>query len=91
MPYNARLRIDALHPDEFNPNNRWNLHSAIETEISEFVLFRLGARLDEVQEQRFVTAGLAFNGPNLKIDYAIEKNLFHTGGAVHSVDLRTSF
>src|SRR5262249_16687907 len=90
-PYNARLRLDLLQELENNPNRRINVHGSIESAFADFFVFRLGGRWDEIQEQRFLKAGLGFTGPMLKIDYAVEKNLERTGGAVHSVDLRGSF
>lgn len=90
-PYFARFRLDLVHLDQFNPNNRWDVRTSIESEFGEFFLFRVGGRWDEAEEERSITAGLGFNGPKLKIDYAIEKNVARIGGAVHSVDLRGSF
>lgn len=91
MPYSARLRLDVIEPLEANPNQRVNLRTSIESAFSEFFVFRFGARWDEVADQRYLTAGLGFNGPMLKLDYGVEKNLAGTGGAVHSVDLRMTF
>jgi hypothetical protein len=90
-PYFARLRLDLVHLDQMNPDNRWDIRGSIESEMGEFFLFRLGGRWDEAEGERYVTAGLSFNGPRLKIDYAIEKNVARIGGAVHSVDLRGTF
>lgn len=91
IPYNARLRLDLVHLDQMNPNQRWDIRTSIESEFGEYFVFRLGGRFDEIENQRFITAGLGFNGPNLKIDYGIEKNVWGVGDAVHSVDLRGSF
>jgi hypothetical protein len=91
IPYNAKLRLDIVRPDDDNPGNRLDIRTAIESAVGEFFVFRLGGRFDEYEDQRFITAGLGFNGPNLKIDYGIEKNVSGVGGAVHSVDLRGSF
>jgi hypothetical protein len=90
-PYLARLRLDLVHLDQLNPDNRWDIRTSVESEVGEFFLFRLGGRWDEIEGERYATAGLSFNGPKLKVDYAFEKNVARTGGAVHSVDLRTTF
>lgn len=89
--YNARLRLDLLQQLENNPDRQIDVRASVESAFAEFFLFRLGARWDELEGQHFLTAGLGFNGPQLKIDYGFEKNLERTGGAVHSVDMRMSF
>jgi hypothetical protein len=89
--YNARFRLDFVRQEAFNPNKRIDVRGGIETEVSDYMVFRIGGRADETQEQRFITAGLGFEGPKLKIDYSFEKNVERTSGAVHSVDMRITF
>ena len=42
------------------------------------------------RDQSYLTAG-GLQGPRLKLDYAFEKNLKGTDGALHSVDIRLPF
>lgn len=85
------LRADVQREMEFNPDGRWAYMVGLESVTSEFFIARLGYRLDDLHNQRFATAGFSFNGPRLKLDYALEKNLEGTSGALHSVDLRVPF
>lgn len=90
-PYHAQLRLDVLRWEQDNPGQRLNVHTSVESDLNDYWLFRLGGRWDEIQDETYVTAGIAFNGPTLKIDYSFQKNVLRTGGAVHSVDMRMSF
>ncbi len=85
------FRADLTREMEFNPDGRLTYMAGVETKTSDWFMFRLGYRLDDLRQQRVATAGLGFNGPRLKVDYAIEKNLEGTSGALHSVDLRIPF
>lgn len=85
------LRADAQRETAFNPDGRWTYMFGLESVTSEFFVVRLGYRLDDLRSQRFATGGFSFNGPRLKIDYALEKNIEGTSGALHSVDLRVPF
>ncbi len=87
----ARLRFDVARMERHNPDKKLAYMLGSETMISDYFLFRAGYRRDELADQVIWTAGLGFNGPRLKIDYAFEKNAEGTGGAVHSVDMRVPF
>ena len=86
-----KARLDASQLLEENPDKKWKLGLGVETYLNNFMALRLGAELDEVSDRQFVTAGLAFLGPRLKIDYAFRKNTKDGKGAMHSVDFRVPF
>ncbi len=85
------IRADIQHEVEFNPNGRNAYMLGMESVTSDWFTIRLGYRLDDFRNQRVATGGFGFNGPRLKVDYAIEKNIEGTSGALHSVDLRVPF
>jgi hypothetical protein len=87
----AKMRADVSRSEKFNPNHKLVYSLGLESMLSEWFVFRMGFRRDELADGRFWTTGLGFNGPRLKVDYAFEKNAEGTGGAVHSVDLRVPF
>lgn len=85
------VRADLQREVYFNPDGRLTYMAGFESVTSEWFVARMGYRLDDLANQRFATAGFGFNGPRLKVDYAIEKNIEGTSGALHSVDLRVPF
>ncbi len=85
------VRADVQREMELNEDNRWTYMLGFEVMQGDFVVARAGYRLDDLRNQRFVTGGFSFNGPRIKVNYAIEKNLEGTSGALHSVDLRVPF
>lgn len=87
----ARLRVDLVRNERFNPDHKMAYLIGLESKWSDLMLFRIGYRYDDLARQRVWTAGLGFDGPRLKIDYAVEKNQERIPGALHSVDLRLVF
>jgi hypothetical protein len=87
----ARVRFDMARQERFNPDHKMTYMLSIETKHSDVLLVRLGYRYDDLAGDRVWTAGIGFDGPRLKMDYAIEKNQTGTPGALHSVDLRLPF
>lgn len=87
----ARLRFDITRDEKFNPKKKLVYQMGFEAASYEWVTIRLGSKRDNLREQNFVTAGVGFNGPRLKVDYSFEKNTQRTGDAVHSVDMRIPF
>jgi len=85
------MRFDLQRESEFNPKGRLTYMTGLESLTSEFFVIRLGYRLDDLRGIRVATGGFGFNGPRLKMDYSVEKNLEGTSGALHSVDLRVPF
>lgn len=87
----VKVRADIAEQERNNPDHKLVYSASVESMTSQWILFRLGFRRDELQDRRVWTTGFAFNGPRLKLDYAFEKNVEGTSGAVHSVDLRVPF
>jgi hypothetical protein len=87
----ARLRADITRNETNNPNQRLVYMLGFENQMAGFALFRMGYRLDDQRDQRYITAGVGLDGPRLKLDYTFEKNLAGTAEALHSVDLRLPF
>lgn len=87
----ARLRLDLARAEHFNPDHKMAYMLGFESKTNDLFIFRLGYKYDDLKFQRLWTAGLSFDGPKLKIDYAFEKNQDRTSGALHSVDLRLPF
>jgi hypothetical protein len=87
----ARMRLDITRDEKYNPERKMIYQAGFEAASYEWVTIRLGGKWDNLREQNFVTLGVGFNGPRLKVDYAFEKNTKHTGDAVHSVDMRIPF
>lgn len=87
----AILRFDLTRQEKHNPDQRMIYMLGLESATSEFMVFRAGYRLDDMRNQRVWSAGFAFNGPRLRLDYSFEKALEQSSGALHSVDLRVPF
>jgi hypothetical protein len=85
------FRFDVLQEQEQNPSRQLIERLGFESKVDEFALIRLGYRRDANRGESVFTAGAAFEGPRLKVDYAYEKNLVSPQGASHSVDLRIPF
>lgn len=84
----VRLRLDVSRPERENPEKYGVIYSGVEVDMNQFAIFRLGGQFDDYRKQNYVTAGLGFNGPRLRINYSLQKNIKGTGGAVHGVDFR---
>lgn len=87
----ARVRFDVSRRERFNPDKRMAYMFGLENRTTQLFLLRLGYRYDDWANQRVWTAGLGFDGPRLKVDYAFEKRQERTSDALHSVDLRLVF
>ncbi len=87
----AHLRFDLSRRERDNPDGKMAYMFGIETRSLEYLLVRAGFKRDEWSDQNLWTAGLCFNGPRLKLDYAFEKTSTASSGALHSVDLRLPF
>jgi hypothetical protein len=86
-----KVRADIGRQEKFNPDHKLNYALGVESMTSKWLLFRAGFRRDELADRRLWAAGLGFNGPRLRVNYAFEKNPEGTGGAAHSVDLIVPF
>lgn len=87
----AQVRFDVSRREHDNPDGKMAYMFGVETRSQEYLLVRMGYKLDQRTDQSIWTAGLCFNGPRLKIDYAFEKSSERSSGALHSVDLRLPF
>ena len=87
----ARLRFDITRNEVFNPDKKMVYMVGMENQAGGFTIMRWGYRLDDQAGQRYLTAGVGFHGPRLKLDYSFEKNLYGTSDALHSVDIRLPF
>lgn len=86
-----RFRADLSKALLENPQEKWRLGLGLETFTDTFFAVRLGAEVDDRTNAQFMTTGLAFAGPRLKMDYSFRKNLKSGGGAMHGVDFRIPF
>jgi len=87
----ANLRLDISRREAHNPNRGFVYMAGFESMSGKFLVVRMGYRVDDSAHERHATAGIAFNGPRLKLEYSVEKNMEGTSGALHSVDLRLPF
>jgi hypothetical protein len=87
----AIARFDLSRQERNNPDGRMIYMFGLESATSEYMVFRAGYKLDDMRNQRTWSAGFAFNGPRLRVDYAFERDMNQASGALHSVDLRMPF
>ena len=87
----ARFRADAVYSDQKNSKHMWDWHIGYDSPLSDFLTFRLGAFWKNSENQRGYSAGLGFEGPNLKMGYSFQKQEENGGGALHGVDIRVAF
>ncbi len=87
----AILRFDLSRLEKNNPDHKMIYMFGLESATSEFMVFRAGYNLDDIHNRRVWSAGFAFNGPRLRVDYSFEKAVEDSSGALHSVDLKVPF
>ena len=87
----AKFRADISSQERDNPERKMVYRMGLETQNHEFFIVRVGFKRDQLHDQSLWSAGFCFNGPRLKVDYALEKNPEGASGALHSVDLRLPF
>ena len=83
-----RFRADYQMQLEQNPGQKGQFLYGAEVKSFRFLSLRFGHRIDDVNKASFITSGLGFDGPRLKMNYSFEKNTQGNFGAMHSVDLR---
>lgn len=86
-----KLRLDIGRVEESNPGNKFRFRSGMESKPNQFLAFRVGYQKDHWDKQEWWTAGFGFDGPNLKVNYAVAKNTVGAGGALHTIDLQLNF
>ncbi|MBK9040768.1 MAG: hypothetical protein IPL83_16720 [Bdellovibrionales bacterium] len=86
-----RFRFDVAKALEKHIQKKYRFGFGIETFTSSFLAVRVGAERDEIADKTFVSAGWAFAGPRLKLDYSFKNDVRNGNGAMHSVDFRVPF
>lgn len=86
-----RFRLDVAKSLERDLQCKYRFGFGIETFTSSFLAVRVGTERDDITDKTFVTAGWAFAGPRLKLDYSFKKDVRNGNGAMHSVDFRVPF
>jgi hypothetical protein len=86
-----RFRLDVAKALEKDIQEKYRFGFGIETFTSSFLAVRVGAERDEIADKTFVSAGWAFAGPRLKLDYSFKNDVRKGNGAMHSVDFRVPF
>lgn len=86
-----RFRLDVAKALEKDVQRKYRFGFGIETFTSSFLAVRVGAERDEIADKTFVSAGWAFAGPRLKLDYSFKNDVRNGNGAMHSVDFRVPF
>jgi hypothetical protein len=91
IPKMIRVTFDLTKWDKLNPDSKGILAFGTEVQLTEFALLRAGYQLDDIAKRNFLTLGGGFNGPRMKINYALVKPIRGTDGAMHSVDILVPF
>jgi len=86
-----RGRIDISQVQVQNPNHDLEYQLGFETRTSEFFLFRAGYDQDDLNQIKYWSVGLAFDGPRIKIDYFFRENFGYGSGGLHGIDIRLPF
>lgn len=84
-------RLDWVYPTDLNPLKKSIYATGIETLLGEYLALRVGNRWSDVDGKAYLTAGMGFKGPKLKVDYAFQSTTRNGTGSLHSVDLRLAF
>lgn len=86
-----RLRLDVSRQEQDNVDKELIIESGIETRMPPFFVLRLGSQWNDIERRSYITAGLGFDGPRLKIDYSFQKMRGEEGYTMHGVDMRVAF
>lgn len=86
-----RFRLDLSRWEKDNVDKKWIIESGIETKIPGYFVIRLGSQWNDIERRSYLTAGLGFDGPRLKVDYSFQKMRGEEGYAMHGVDIRLPF
>ena len=84
-------RLDIQKPTEDNPEGKSITMIGLNSLSGDWFHFRAGYRIDDIIGKNYWSLGFLFDGPRLKMDYALKKQLDSAAGALHSVDFRFSF
>lgn len=86
-----RFRLDVSRWEKDNVDKKWIIESGLETKMPNYFILRLGSQWNDIERRSYLTAGLGFDGPRLKVDYSFQKMRGPGGYAMHGVDLRVPF
>jgi hypothetical protein len=86
-----RARMDISQMQVQNPDHKLEYQMGIESRTSDFVIFRAGLDIDDLNEVKYWSLGVAFDGPRAKVDYFYRKNFDYGAAALHGVDIRIPF
>ncbi len=81
------LRYEALHPLKPENNQLFSHRLGLGFKLQSYFHLNLGCSLDEHSNQTWMTAGLAWRGPRLKLAYAFQNENRQNLGQRHLVDL----
>lgn len=85
------LFVEAARPERENEDKKGSLHLGLASYPNAFTVVRTGMNWDDYAKQNYFTFGLGFDGPRLKMNYAIQKALKGTNEALHGVDFLVAF
>lgn len=86
-----RFRLDVSRVEKDNVDKKLIIESGLETKMPNYFILRLGSQWNDVERKSYLTAGLGFDGPRLKVDYSFQKLRAEEGYTMHGVDLRVPF
>ncbi len=86
-----RARLDFVRPDTDNPGRETNVMAGLETFLMDQFALRTGGYWRETHDQTYFTAGMAYAGPRLSIDYSFQKDVRVAGNSRHLIDLWLPF
>lgn len=86
----ARLRFD-IESGPKNSTDRLAYMAGIENYLSDWMVFRLGYKNDNVVSKNYITSGLGFAGPQFGLHYAFISNPANRTEDQHLIDLGIPF
>ncbi|MBX7231314.1 MAG: hypothetical protein K1X29_04415 [Bdellovibrionales bacterium] len=86
-----RLTFDLSRWEKQNPHHKMIYQYGAEIGFLELGLLRFGYQQDEILNRKILSGGIGFNGPRMKVNYAIASSIHESGGTMHSVDIYLPF
>jgi opacity protein-like surface antigen len=83
--------LDLSYQDEDNPDKEWVSALGLEITTTERVKWRLGYRVDDLNDGNFYSIGFSWGGPRLGIYYAFQNHTKISAESMHILDLRVFF
>ncbi len=85
------VALEVSRRERENEEKKGAVHFGLESFPNAFTVVRTGMKWDDYAQQNFYTFGLGFDGPRLKMNYALQKAMKGTNGALHGVDFQVAF